>query len=99
MRSSTHVLARTPLAAALCAALLAGPSLAAAQPGKKKPAAAAPAPAATQPSLSATLTGMARAEYEAAKSLYQDGDFTNAIVKYQHAYELSKDPRLLWNVA
>lgn len=87
------------LAASLCACALAVPSVAAAQaakPAGAKPAAAA-APA--QPSLSATLTGMARAEYEAAKLLYQDGDFANSIVKYQHAYDLSKDPRLLWNVA
>jgi hypothetical protein len=51
------------------------------------------------PSLSTSLTGMAKAEFEAARILYQDNDFANAIIKYQHAYELAGDPRLLWNIA
>ena len=42
---------------------------------------------------------MAKAEYEAGKVLFADKDFANAIVKFEKAYELSKDPRLLWNVA
>jgi hypothetical protein len=42
---------------------------------------------------------MARAEYEAGRILYADKDFANAIVKFQKAYELSNDPRLLFNVA
>ena len=60
--------------------------------------AAAPVPAAAAP-LSASLTGMARAEYEAGKLLYQDGDFQNALVKFQSVYDLSHDGRLLWNIA
>ncbi len=42
---------------------------------------------------------MAKAEYEAGRILYGDKDYANAIVKFQRAYDLSKDPRLLWNVA
>ena len=51
------------------------------------------------PPLAESLTGMAKAEYEAGRVLYADGDYANAILKFQRAYELSKDPRLLWNVA
>lgn len=49
--------------------------------------------------LGESLTGMAKAEYEAGRILYADGDYANAIVKFQEAYETSKDPRLLWNIA
>lgn len=50
-------------------------------------------------SLADTLTGDAKAEYEAGKLLYQDGDFKNALAKFQKAQELSKDARLSWNIA
>jgi hypothetical protein len=56
------------------------------------------APAATPP-LSESLTGMARAEYAAARILYDDGDFQGALTKLKSAHEMSKDPRLLWNMA
>lgn len=49
--------------------------------------------------LADSLTGLAKAEYEAGRVLYADKDYPNAIVKFQRAYELSSDPRLLWNVA
>ena len=51
------------------------------------------------PPLDKTLTGLARAEYEAARILYQDGDYQGALNKLQVAYEKSNDPRLLWNMA
>lgn len=51
------------------------------------------------PPLSDTLTGLAKAEYEAGRLLYKDGDFANALVKYTRAYELGKDHRLLYNIA
>jgi hypothetical protein len=67
------------------------------------PAAASPsAPAAAPPSappLAQALTGAARAEYEAGRILFNDGDYENAVIKFGRAYELSKEPRLLWNVA
>jgi hypothetical protein len=59
---------------------------------------AAPAPAAAT-SLADALTGEAKAEYEAARLLYEDGDYTGASLKFQRAYDASKDPRLLWNRA
>ena len=51
------------------------------------------------PSLSETLTGHAKAEYAAAKILYEDGDYAGALTKLDAAYRMSKDPRLLWNMA
>jgi hypothetical protein len=78
------------------------PRGAAAQP----PPAAPPSPPPTAPAappavkpLAESLTGMAKAEYEAGRILYADKDYGNAIVKFQRAHELSNDPRLLWNVA
>lgn len=61
-------------------------------------AAPAAAPAPVKP-LSESLTGVAKAEYEGAKILYVDKDFASAIAKFQRAYELSSDARLLFNIA
>jgi hypothetical protein len=80
----------------------------AAKPGSSKaagksvaPASAAPPPSAPAgpKSLSDTLTDDAKADYESGKLLYGDGDYAGARVKFFAAYELSHDPRLLWNVA
>lgn len=49
--------------------------------------------------LADSLSGMAKAEYEAGKVLFSDNDFKNAIVKFKEAHRESKDPRLLWNIA
>jgi hypothetical protein len=50
-------------------------------------------------SLADSLTGEAKAAYDAGRLLYGDGDFAGAIVKLQAAYDLAQDPRLLWNMA
>jgi hypothetical protein len=92
---------------ATAGACLASPAPALAQPKPAaKPSAAQPNPPAepqaqaqAPKTLSETLTGMAKAEYEAGKILYQAKDFGNAIIKFEKAYEISSDPRLLWNVA
>jgi len=42
---------------------------------------------------------MARADYAAARILYEDGDYAGAYTKLSAAYEASRDPRLLWNMA
>jgi hypothetical protein len=49
--------------------------------------------------LSQTLTGPAKADFEAARLLAGDGDYAGALIKFRSAYDASKDPRLLWNVA
>ncbi|WP_437329596.1 PEGA domain-containing protein [Sorangium sp. So ce381] len=74
------------------------PAPVAAQPAPAAGAPAAAAPAVQGP-LSATLTGEAKAEYEAARILFNDGDYRNAIIKFERSFELSGDPRLLWNIA
>lgn len=93
MRRSFRFLSRPALVVALVVAFATAtttaPAPAWAQSGGK----------AAAPSLSASLTGLARAEYEAGKLLYQDGDYQNALVKFTRVYELSHDGRLLWNMA
>lgn len=59
---------------------------------------AAPAAAKSKP-LSETLTGESKANYDVAITLYRDKDYTNASARFKQAYEESKDPRLLWNMA
>jgi hypothetical protein len=49
--------------------------------------------------LGESLRGAARADYAAARILYEDGDFAGALTKLESAYAASKDPRLLWNMA
>jgi hypothetical protein len=62
-------------------------------------AAAKDAPRHEPKPLSQTLTGSAKADYEAAKELATDGDYAGALIKFHSAYDASKDPRVLWNVA
>ncbi len=52
-----------------------------------------------QAPLGESLSGMAKAEYAAARVLYEDGDYQGALVKLESAFKLSGDPRLLWNMA
>jgi hypothetical protein len=49
--------------------------------------------------LAESLSGEALAEYDAAKLVFEDGDPAAAATKFKRAYELSRDPRLLWNIA
>lgn len=80
--------------------LVSGQTLAqTATPPAATPAPAPAAPAAPPAPLSESLSGEAKAEYEAGKILYEDGDYAGASLKFQRAYDLSKDPRLLWNRA
>jgi hypothetical protein len=57
---------------------------------------ASPAPAVP---LGESLQGSALADYAAARVLYEDGDYEGAQTKLAAAYDASKDPRLLWNMA
>jgi hypothetical protein len=59
----------------------------------------AAAPAAPQASLEQQLTGDAKDEYVTARALLAVGDAAGALVKFQHAYELSREPHLIWNMA
>jgi hypothetical protein len=49
--------------------------------------------------LSQVLQGAAKNAYDVASLLYKQGDFAGAEAKYSQAYDLSKDPRLVFNMA
>ncbi len=57
------------------------------------PAAARAAP------LADSLTGRAKEAYDSAKVLLNNHDWAGAYTKFQQAYDVSKDPRLLFNMA
>lgn len=61
----------------------------------EEPAEAAPAVV----PLAEALSGEAKEAYDSGKLLYADGDFAGAKLKFERAHELSKDARLLWNMA
>jgi hypothetical protein len=62
------------------------------------PPAAARAQAAPPP-LSQALHGEGKQAYDSAKLLAENNDFGGALEEFSHAYRLSKDPRLLYNMA
>ena len=97
MRVFRRLMSRSSLA--LCVVVASGPVLAQSQPAAPPPpSASAPAQGERRP-LAETLTGIARAEYEAGRVLYQEGDYAGALVKFKAAYDVAKDVRLLWNMA
>jgi hypothetical protein len=49
--------------------------------------------------LSESLQGAARTAYASGNLLLNNGDSAGALSKFQQAYDLSKDPRLLFNMA
>jgi hypothetical protein len=63
------------------------------------PAPSAPSQAAGAVPLADALQGAAKTAYDSAKLLAQNHDFTGALAEFGHAYALSKDPRLLFNMA
>jgi hypothetical protein len=82
------------LAAALAIAL----SLSAAPARAQTPEPVGPAQS-TPSSLGDSLQGSAKEAYESASLLLRNNDFAGAITKFQQAYDLSKDPRLLYDMA
>jgi hypothetical protein len=50
-------------------------------------------------SLAEELKGGALESFEQAKDLFDHGDYETSHAKYTQAYEASKNPRLLWNMA
>jgi len=103
MRLPAFPAVRATTAGAGVALVLALASPSAAQ-GRKpaagaKPGAASTATAAGPKPLAQTLTGDAKAAYDAAKLLVGDGDFAGAAIKFRAAFDQSHDPRLLWNIA
>src|SRR5450432_1872463 len=83
-----------------------GPNPASALPAATVDSAAGGAPAAPADSrpvppvpLVDVLEGQAKEDYEAGRLLYDSGDYTSALLKFQSAYAEAGDPRLLWNAA
>jgi hypothetical protein len=52
----------------------------------------------TQPPLAQSLHGAARDAYTTASRRFKEGDFPGAEAKYSEAYDLSKDPRLVFDM-
>ncbi|MGZ3451978.1 MAG: PEGA domain-containing protein [Polyangiales bacterium] len=88
MRKATHG------TAAVLAALLTLSSVAYAAPPKP----VAPKTAAPK-KLIDRLSGEARKHFESAMTLYEDSNFEAALTEFRTAYDLSKEPRVLRNVA
>ncbi len=91
--------ARLTALALLLPALVAFEGVAHAAPPAGAPPDAVPAPAVAPAPLAASLTGEAKTEYESGKNLFEIGDFRGALLKFAHAFDLSAEPRLLWNMA
>ena len=72
---------------------LASPQTTHAKPGDKPASSTAPK------SLAQTLTGEAKVDYDTARLLAGDGDYAGAFMRFQSAFDLSHDARLLWNLA
>jgi hypothetical protein len=49
--------------------------------------------------LAEELSGEARAAFDQGRTLFDHEDFATAHAKFRQAYDLSKSPRLLWNLA
>jgi hypothetical protein len=77
------------LAASLGAVVVLRPTDAAAQTGEARRATP----------LAQSLQGPAKDAYTAAAQLFKEGDFQGAEAKYTQAYDLSKDPRLVFDMA
>jgi hypothetical protein len=67
--------------------------------GQAPPAPPPPPAPLAPPSLGDALTGQAKSDYDTARILFDSGDYSGALVKFQHAFDLSQDARLLWNMA
>lgn len=56
------------------------------------------APEKAPPTLHDSLTGQALDEYETGRVLFERSDYAGALVKLEHAFDLSSDERLLWDM-
>jgi PEGA domain-containing protein len=77
---------RTSLTALAFVAVLAVPALAIAQPDSK------------QPAPSAAPTDEALARFKRGLELYEEQDFTGALVEFRRAYEISPNYKVLYNI-
>ena len=101
VRFASSQLRQAALGMVIVGSMLAAPSGRALAAPSPAPPVAAPTPASAPPPapLGQVLTGAAKDDYEAAKLVYAEGDFSTAAIKFRRAYDVSRDPRLLWNIA
>jgi hypothetical protein len=98
-RLGASLAAIVAFAAFACLASCPAPARAQTPPAPQAPA-AAPAPPKPRPGpLALALPPDAKRDYDAGKLLFEDGDFATALLKYRDAYDRTRDPRLLWNLA
>jgi hypothetical protein len=64
-----------------------------------RPLLAQQAPIAAQRPLEDSLEGPAKQAYSYGRMLFDHGDFPGALAKYSQSYDLSKDPRLLYDMS
>ncbi|WP_437280088.1 PEGA domain-containing protein [Sorangium sp. So ce375] len=109
MRSRRLARGLAPAVAIVALTAAGGAAAQQAPPAPAAPAPSAPAPTSPAPTspapgkapaapLAEGLSGAARADYELGKTLFRNGDFAGAFLKFEGAYESSKDARLLWNM-
>jgi hypothetical protein len=53
----------------------------------------------TEESLGKSLSGQAAQAYQSGRDLFRHQDYQSAAIEFRRAFRLSKDPRLLWNIA
>jgi hypothetical protein len=85
---------RSTLRLALAAVLVAPTALAQPRPLVPQPAPAAPAP----PTIRSQLSGDARDAWDRAQQLLRAKNFEGGLVEFTRAFDLSKNPRVLFNV-
>jgi hypothetical protein len=81
-------------AALLAALLLGGPLLTSSETARAQPRPAAAAPV----DVRSQLPDAARKSWDAAKQLADANDYKGALVEFQRAYDVSQNPRVLYNV-
>lgn len=84
---------------ALAVVAVALPCAAAADPPPSEPAPSATSPAPPATPATPPSTDQAREHYERGLAKYNLAEFDAAIVEFKESYELSKAPRLLFNIA
>jgi Tetratricopeptide repeat/PEGA domain len=87
----------SPVLVAIAIAL-AGPSALAAGPTPASPAPVAP-PAALPPSSTPPADGEAATRFKRGLQLFDEGDYTLALVEFERAYQLAPNYRALYNIA
>jgi hypothetical protein len=101
LRQMQYTSAALSVALSLCAgaAQAAPPSAPAPASTGTKPAAAAPAPATVKPAAAPAAGEEASNHFKRGLQLFDDGEYTLALVEFERAYQLAPNYRALYNIA